>query len=76
MLTKIVATKYLPATNTKGSRIAVYWGTKKAYVPYPYQAQDPYLYAALVATGAHHLVDALKIAGSGYDAMFIWENAA
>ena len=76
MLTKIVATKYLPATNTKGSRIAVYWGTKKAYVPYHHEAQDPYLHAALVATGAHHLVEALSIAGAGYRAMFIWENAA
>ena len=76
MLAKIVATKYLPATNIKGSRIAVYWGTKKAYVPYPHEAQDPHLHAALVATGAHHLVEALNIVGAGYRAMFIWENAA
>ena len=76
MLTKIVATKYVPATNTKGSRIAVYWGTEKAYVPFPHGAEDPYLHAALVATGAHHLTEALTIAWSGYSAMFVWENAA
>ena len=76
MATKLVATKYLPVTANKGSRIAVYWGIEKAYVPYPYEAQDPYLHAALVATGAHHLVEALNIAGAGYSAMFIWENAA
>ena len=75
MLTKIVATKYLPATNTKDSRIAVYWGAEKAYVPYPHSAQDPQLHAALVATGAHHLTEALRIAGAGYSAMFVWENA-
>ena len=76
MLTKIVATKYIPATNTKGSRIAVYWGAEKAYVPYPYSAQDPYMQAALQATGAHHLTEALNVAGSGYSVVFVWENAA
>ena len=76
MLTKIVATKYLPATNTKGARIAVYWGTRKTYVPFPHEAQDPYLRAALVATGAHHLVKAVNVANSPYSAMFVWENAA
>lgn len=76
MLTKIVATKYVPATNTKDSRVAVYWGARKTYVPFPHGAQDPYLHAALVATGAHHLVGAVNVASSPYSAMFVWENAA
>ena len=76
MLTKIVATKYIPATANRGSRIAVYWGARKTYVPFPHGAQDPYLHAALMATGAHHLVEAVNVAGAGYSAMFIWENAA
>lgn len=45
---KIVRTRYIPATETKGARIAVEGCNGRVYYPYPYESLDPHRGCALL----------------------------